>query len=633
MRNLVNRKEGRRSLGSVTKSLVAVGATSALMLAGLAFVAVSPAAAAVGTHLAFTSGPSTTTTAGATLSSFAVTIEDVSNAPATGSSASDTVAITSSCTLTGATSVGASSAVATFTSVVITVGTACTLTASDTTSGDTGFTAATSATITVTAAAANKIIYTTAPATSATLGVGMPLFRAAIEDTYGNVETSNSSDNIAITTPTSGCALSTTYSGQVASGAVSFSSVTFSSGTSCLLTATDTTNSGLTAATATVTVATTAPSKVGFTTGPSATAIAGTVLPSFAVSVEESNGIPITSGTGATDAVVITSTCALTGTTAATAVAGVATFTAVTIKTGSTCTLIAADSSRVLTTGTSTAIVIAAGAATQVAFTTAPPASVTTASSVLTVFKVSVEDVNGNVVTSGTGATDTVAITSPCTLGGTTTAAAVAGVATFSALTVNVTGVCVLTATDSARTLTAATATTTVGTPQAALVLATVKGTVGKSLNLATHGGTGTGALSYTVAAGSSAGCTVSGTSLSAKRAGTCLVTATKAGSTTYIVVSSAATKVTFVLPFKVTRVAGAVTVGRTSTVTFVGSGFTGRPRIISNVGGVTARVSRDSGRTLTVIVAVRAGVKTGVHTFTVILANGKRTSVKFSLR
>jgi hypothetical protein len=252
---------------------------------------------------------------------------------------------------------------------------------------------------------------------------------------------------------------------------------------------------------------------------------------------------------------------------------------------------------------------------------------------VLTAFKASVEDVNGNVVTSGTGATDTIAITSPCTLGGTTTAGAVAGVATFSALTINVTGACVLTATDSVRTLTAATATTTVGTPQAALVLSTVKGTVGKALNLATTGGTGTGALSYTVAAGSSAGCTVSGTSLSAKRAGTCLVTATKAGSTTYIVVSSAATRVTFVLPFKATRVAGTVTVGRTSTVTIVGSGFSGRPRIICNVAGVTARVAGDSGRTLRVIVTVRAGVKTGLHTFTVILANGKRTSVKFSLR
>jgi hypothetical protein len=67
--------------------------------------------------------------------------------------------------------------------------------------------------------------------------------------------------------------------------------------------------------------------------------------------------------------------------------------------------------------------------------------------------------------------------------------------------------------------------------------------------------------------------------------------------------------------------------------VTIVGSGFSGRPRIICNVAGVTARVTGDTGRTLRVIVTVRAGVKRGVHTFTVILANGKRTSVKFSLR
>jgi hypothetical protein len=257
---------------------------------------------------------------------------------------------------------------------------------------------------------------------------------------------------------------------------------------------------------------------------------------------------------------------------------------------------------------------------------------VTTASTVLTTFKASVEDVNGNVVTTGTGSADVIAITSPCTLGGTTTAGAVAGVASFSALTINVTGVCVLTATDSTRTLTAATATSTVGIPQAALVLKTVKGTVGKALSLATTGGTGTGALSYTATAGS-AGCVVSGAKLTAKRAGTCDVTATKAATTTNIVVSSVATKVTFVLPFKATRVVGNLTPGRTSTITIVGSGFTGRPRIISNVAGLTTRVTRDTGKTLTVTVTVRSGVKPGVHSFTVILANGKRTSVKFSLR
>jgi hypothetical protein len=138
--------------------------------------------------------------------------------------------------------------------------------------------------------------------------------------------------------------------------------------------------------------------------------------------------------------------------------------------------------------------------------------------------------------------------------------------------------------------------------------------------------------VTWILAAGSSAGCTLSGNSLSARRAGTCSVTATKAGGTTYQPASSAATKVTFVLPLKAIRVIGAVVAGRTSKITITGTGFSGRPRIIANIAGVSARVTGDTGRALTVLVTVRSGVRTGVHSFTVILSTGKRTSVKFHL-
>ncbi|HEV3188320.1 MAG TPA: hypothetical protein VGZ04_09795 [Acidimicrobiales bacterium] len=151
-------------------------------------------------------------------------------------------------------------------------------------------------------------------------------------------------------------------------------------------------------------------------------------------------------------------------------------------------------------------------------------------------------------------------------------------------------------------------------------------------LRLAISGGTGTGPVTWALAAGSSAGCTLSGNALTARRAGTCSVTATKAGDTTYIAATSAAASVSFVVPLKATRVAGAIVVGRTTTVTIVGTGFSGRPKVISNVAGVSTRVTRDTGRTLTVVVSVSGGAKAGVHTFTIILANGKRTAVRFSL-
>jgi hypothetical protein len=86
--------------------------------------------------------------------------------------------------------------------------------------------------------------------------------------------------------------------------------------------------------------------------------------------------------------------------------------------------------------------------------------------------------------------------------------------------------------------------TLSVGTAQAALTLTSLKGTVGSPLPLATSGGSGTGAVTYTVTNGTASGCSVSGSSLSATSAGTCIVTATKAGDSTYVSASSVATTV-----------------------------------------------------------------------------------------
>ena len=529
--------------------------------------------------------------------------------------------------------------VATFSSLVIDTAGTYTFTATDSTTGGLTSNSSTPA-VAVGAAAAHQIAFTTAPPTTATLGVALaPAFKVSVEDTYGNVVTTGTGaiDTIAISTASGGCSVAGTDTATAVAGVATFSNVSFATGTSCTLTATDTLSpdTGFTPVpSSAISVATNTPNKLGFTTEPAATATAGTVLPTFAVSIEESNGIVITSGTGSTDVVTLTSTCTLEGTTSVTAIAGVATFSAFAIKTGASCTLVATDATRTIATATSSAVSVLPGAAAKVAFTTAPPATVTTAGTILTTFKVSIEDTNGNVLTSGTGTNDTVTITaaSPCTLGGTTTGVAVAGVATFSALSISNTGACVLTATDSTRTLTTAASTVTVGTPQAALSITSVKGLVGTALTIKTSGGNGTGAVTLTATSGT-AGCTVSGSTVKAVRAGTCSVTATKAGDTTYIAVSSAATKVTFVLPFKVTRVVGAIFTGRTQTVTLIGSGFTGRPRIISNVPGLIAKVTRDTGRTLRVIVSVPAAARTGVRVMTVILSNGKRTSVKFSLR
>jgi hypothetical protein len=99
---------------------------------------------------------------------------------------------------------------------------------------------------------------------------------------------------------------------------------------------------------------------------------------------------------------------------------------------------------------------------------------------------------------------------------------------------------------DAAFTFTAAS-----GTPQAALTVTSLSGTAGTPLTLTTSGGSGAGSITYSVVDGTASGCSVSGGALSVQSAGTCYVTANKAGDSTYVGVSSIPTTVSLaaVLP------------------------------------------------------------------------------------
>jgi hypothetical protein len=69
-------------------------------------------------------------------------------------------------------------------------------------------------------------------------------------------------------------------------------------------------------------------------------------------------------------------------------------------------------------------------------------------------------------------------------------------------------------------------------------------------------------------------------------------------------------------------------------TVTILGVGFYGRPRIISSTGhATTVQVAHDSGTRLSVRVTVRLGTAKGVHIFKITLANGKSFDVRYSQR
>ncbi|MGC1419531.1 MAG: hypothetical protein WA786_05355 [Acidimicrobiales bacterium] len=480
------------------------------------------------------------------------------------------------------------------------------------------------------AATATKLGFTTEPSGTTNAGAVLSTFDVTVEDGTGALATTGLTDMIAIT---SSCGLTGTLSVAAGAGVAVFSAVTINTGVSCTLLATDTSENETTAMSTAVVVTPGAVAKVGFNTEPPAATTSGVAVTTFTVATEDTYGNVVTTGADAADVIAITSACTLAGTATATAGGGVASFGALIIDAGtSPCTLTATDTSHTLTTGTSSAIAINGGTPTKVVFTTQPPATVVQ-SAVLAPFKVSVEDVYGNTDLTGTGSTDTVTITpsAGCTIGGTASAVGAAGVATFAALTITSTGSCGLTATDSSRVLTTAlsTAVDSQG-PQAALTVSSINGYLGVPLTLTTAGGSGTGADTFVATVGTAGGCVVTGTTLSVTSIGTCIVTATKAASTTNLAATSVATTVTFVVPGPMpSRVIGFVTAGKTKTITIVGKFFAGRPRITSHA-GTTALVTQDIGRLQRVKVTVKAGSRNGTFTFTITNANGLSGKIKY---
>ncbi|MGH3733080.1 MAG: beta strand repeat-containing protein, partial [Acidimicrobiales bacterium] len=367
----------------------------------------------------------------------------------------------------------------------------------------TPFVAASPVSFTVGVGPASKIAISGGASQTATVGTSFtsPL-SALVTDTYGNPVAGAVVTFAAPASGASGTFLAATNGGTcLASGGTAVASctaVTNASGvaSSLTFTATDTAGAYNVAATSPGTSPNpldfaeantpAAPTKVLFTTEPPTTAKAGTALTTFKVSIEDQYGNTVTTGTGSTDDIALSIATGPSGGvfnsapatyTNVAAVGGVATFSGVYFETLGSYTLTATDSTRALTTATSTpATTVSPGAPSKVLFTTEPPTT-TKAGATLASFAVSVEDAYGNVETTGnTGSNDTIALTSSCTLGGTDSVAAVNGAATFSAVTITKGTSCTLTATDST-TLATATSTpaTTVSPAGASKVIFTIE--------------------------------------------------------------------------------------------------------------------------------------------------------------
>lgn len=196
------------------------------------------------------------------------------------------------------------------------------------------------------------------------------------------------------------------------------------------------------AVSSTITITPGAAAQLAVTTQPSSTAQAGVAFPQQPViRVQDASGNNVAQAGVTVTAAIASGGGTLGGTSTATSDAsGAATFTNLSIG-GTAGNRTLSFSSAPLTSATSNTINLTAGAAAAVTFS-AQPSNVVASAAITPAVQLSIVDSFGNVVTSATGNVTVAIGTNPSggTLGGTTTVAASAGVATFSNLSINLVG-------------------------------------------------------------------------------------------------------------------------------------------------------------------------------------------------
>ncbi len=137
------------------------------------------------------------------------------------------------------------------------------------------------------------------------------------------------------------------------------------------------------------------------------------------------------------------------------------------------------------------------------------------------------------------------------------------------------------------------------GQAQAAVTVTTKTGYLDAPLTLAATGGSGTGAVTFTVVNGTATGCAITSGALKATKAGTCIVTATKAAVCSVHRGCFGSDNRTISSAPKAVRLVGTVKRAKTTSVTVTGYNFSGRPKVTSNVAGFTGLVTKDYGQVL----------------------------------
>src|SRR5437867_2031311 len=418
-----------------------------------------PTAPAVPTQLAFSVQPTTTTAGHQITPAVQVTALDAGGRPVPGFTQNVTVTLTagtgtSGATLTGTTTVAAANGVATFYALTLdksSTGYTLTATAS-------GLSAATSARFDINPGPATHLVFTVQPGNATAGATIAPAVEVTAQDASGNtVPTFTAQVTVALggTNP-SGGTLAGTKTVAAVSGVASFATLSIDKSGSYWRTA-GAGAGGLSGGTSSdfrvaPGPATSAPLDITpgaathlvFTVQP-ANPTAGPTLPAaLPIAAQDAAGNTVPSFTGSVTLALGGTNPAggvLAGTTTVAAVNGVASFATLSIDKSGSYWLTATAPATGLSGGTSNDFSIAAGAATQLAFTVQPSNAVA-GRTISPAVQVSARDAQGNLVTGFVGSVTMALGTNPggSTLGGTTTVPAVSGVASFGNLSLDKVG-------------------------------------------------------------------------------------------------------------------------------------------------------------------------------------------------
>lgn len=438
----VNASSGVATFSGLSINKTGTGYTFTAAASGLAGATSSSFNITPGTatKLGFTVQPSNTASGYYITPAVAVSVLDALDNVVTSATHSITVAIgtnPSSGTLSGTATVSATSGVATFSNLNINnTGTGYTLTAA--TSGLTG---ATSNSFNIISQTPVKVVFYAQPSNTISTANINPGVTIQVLDANDHLVTdATNTITLAIGTNPGSGTLSGTVSKSASGGSATFSDLSIDkAGTGYTLVATSSGLDGATSTTFNITVGTA--SKLGYSSQPTSTA-AGSAISSVVVQVQDAGGNLISAATNQITLAIGTNpgTGTLSGTTTLAASGGIATFSNLSInKTGTGYTLVATATS--LTSATSSSFNITPGAASKLVFNV-QPTNATVDVPINPAVVVQVQDANDNLVTSSTHSISVAIGNNPSggTLSGTTTITASGGIATFSSLSINLTG-------------------------------------------------------------------------------------------------------------------------------------------------------------------------------------------------